>query len=79
MVRSKKKLEGEEKDEISGLFGNKTHRVGYEARERERLKKIPEFPGLGNQVDVRLFIKIGEAGEGAGLGGEGSGFISGTG
>lgn len=78
MVRSKKKLE-EEKDEVNGLFGDETHRGGYESRERERLKKIPEFPGLGNRVDVRLFIKIGEAGEGAGLAGEGSGFISGTG
>lgn len=45
------------------------------ATERGRVQSL----GLGNQVEVMLFIKTGETGGGAGLGGEGNEFISGTG
>lgn len=72
-----RELEGEEKDRVSGCFGEKTPRVVWEAR--ERTKMIPEFPGLGNWVDMMLFIKIEKAGGRAGLGGGGNEFISGTG
>lgn len=71
------RLEGEKEDQIHGCFRDKMHRVGWEALERSKM--IPEFPGLGNWVDVMLFIKIGKAEGGAGLGGEGNEFISGTG
>lgn len=57
----------------------RTRGWGRGGEARERSKMIPEFPGLGNWVDMMLFIKIGKAGRGAGLGGEGNEFISGTG
>ena len=45
------------------------------ATERERVQSL----GFGSRVEVMLFIKIGGAGGGAGWGGEGNEFISGTG
>lgn len=49
-------------------------------QERERSVTILEFPGLGNQVNVMLYLKAGRAGGGgAGLGGGGDEFPSGTG
>ena len=45
---------------------------------REGEVEDESVPGLGNRVEVMLFIKIGEAGGGAGLGGEGNEFTSGT-
>lgn len=51
------KLEGEKEDQVHGCFRDKMHRVGWEALERSKM--IPEFPRLGNWVEVMLFIKIG--------------------
>ena len=62
VLRRIKKLEGEEKDEVSGCFRDKTPRVGCEASERERWKMIL-VSWFGNWVDGMLFIKIGETQE----------------
>lgn len=62
MLHRIKKLEGEEKDEVSGCFRDKTPRVGCEASERERWKMML-VSWFGNWVDGMLFIKIGETRE----------------